>query len=169
MTQARDVTAATDHLKLAQHSVCIESNSVCLCAVWTENSYRVESAKCADEVVSSFLVIQLYRMAFSLYYKRVLSYSCSRYVRLYVRGDLITSRLASVSSFRRNLSSRHNTQQIGTKSKVRTLKSDYLNIAMIAALEYSSTFSLTMSMIALCSTAFVKLGCKHAIENQESQ
>ena len=55
----------------------------------------------------SFLVIQLYRMAFSLYYKRVLSYSCSRYVRLYVRGDLITSRLASVSSFRRNLSSRH--------------------------------------------------------------
>ena len=40
-------------------------------------------------------------MAFSLYYKRVLSYSCSRYVRLYVRGDLITSRLASVCSFRR--------------------------------------------------------------------
>ena len=31
MTQARDVTAAKDQLKLAQHSACIESNSVCLC------------------------------------------------------------------------------------------------------------------------------------------
>ena len=33
MTQARDVTAAKDQLKLAQHSACIESNSVCLCTV----------------------------------------------------------------------------------------------------------------------------------------
>ena len=33
MTQARDVTAAKDQLKLAQHSACIESNSVCVCTV----------------------------------------------------------------------------------------------------------------------------------------
>ena len=41
MTQARDVTAATDHLKLAQHSACIERNSVCAACVLYEQKIAI--------------------------------------------------------------------------------------------------------------------------------